>query len=301
MTTIAVKDGVLVADGQVSAGNLICNTSFKKVRKFQSQQFGSIYVAAAGTLSHIVEVFDFIEHVFNNSEPDGIKFSGEHFQVLLLDEEGDLYEGLLTEASTSINWIECEQPWAIGSGSQIALGAMKAGKSAEEAVLIASQYDAFTNDVLQVYHVKDLSYKAMLQDQKRMLEEQLEAIEQAESMQMMMEDLVEDDEDNSELLAKLSDEEIGEENDKSLLGFSDGKIVEDDLEDIPLPDAHGWFENTGKVVGMYEIPPNLSANEHVEVVYNDGTTDIGEALDYDWTLKDEEGSVVKYRLVERSK
>lgn len=42
------------------------------------------------------------------------------------------------------------RPWAIGSGADYALGAMAAGKSARQAVLIASRLDTYTGDGVTV-------------------------------------------------------------------------------------------------------------------------------------------------------
>lgn len=87
-----------------------------------------------------------------------------------------------------------------------------------------------------------------------------------------------------ELLADLSDEEIGE----------------DDSEDTLLPDSDGWFENTGNVTDEYEVPVNLSPDDRVQVVFRDGSVDCDKAVAYNWTLVDEYSEVVKYRLASDS-
>jgi ATP-dependent protease HslVU (ClpYQ) peptidase subunit len=180
MTTISYKDGTLAADSQVSAGNLICNNDFNKVMRFDSNEFGSVYIGAAGTLSHICEMFEFIEQLFAGEQPDAIKFASDQFQVVMLTEDGKLKEGLLTEASTNILWVDCESPWAIGSGSQIAIGAMSQGASAEEAVKIAAKHDCYTNDNVKVYKASDLSYVNLLKDQRDAINEQIEMMESEE-------------------------------------------------------------------------------------------------------------------------
>jgi ATP-dependent protease HslVU (ClpYQ) peptidase subunit len=184
MTTIAYKDGILAADSQVSAGNRICNNDFHKVQRIDSPDYGSVYIAAAGTLSHILEMFDFVETLFAGEEPEAIKFASDQFQVVMLREDGTLLEGILTEASTNILWIECENPWSIGSGSDFAMGAMFAGMSAEEAVSLASRLDVYTNDNVKVYKAVDLSYKHLLKQQRDLIDAQIsemEADEQAEA------------------------------------------------------------------------------------------------------------------------
>jgi ATP-dependent protease HslVU (ClpYQ) peptidase subunit len=184
MTTIAYKDGILAADSQVSAGNRICNNDFHKVQRIDSPDYGSVYIAAAGTLSHILEMFDFVETLFAGEEPEAIKFASDQFQVVMLREDGTLLEGILTEASTNILWIECENPWSIGSGSDFAMGAMFAGMSAEEAVSLASRLDVYTNNNVKVYKAEDLSYKHLLKQQRDLIDAQIsemEAEEQAEA------------------------------------------------------------------------------------------------------------------------
>jgi hypothetical protein len=47
--------------------------------------------------------------------------------------------------------LPCKDMYATGSGGQIALGAMAAGATPEEAVRIASKYDAYTGHGIQVW------------------------------------------------------------------------------------------------------------------------------------------------------
>lgn len=183
MTTICYKDGVLAADSQVTAGNIICNNNFDKVERFDSSEFGSVYVAAAGTLSHICEMFTFIGQIFAGETPGPIKFGSGEFQAVMLTEDGKLHEAMLTDASTDITWIECESPWAIGSGAQVALGAMAKGASPEEAVHIASKHDCYTNDNVKVFKASELSYKEFLKAQRTEIDAQIKQLEEEASEQ----------------------------------------------------------------------------------------------------------------------
>lgn len=179
MTTIiySKSEKVLVADGRCTEGNRIASENFSKVRKYQSTDFGSVYVACAGNVSHILEVFNFIDQVFNGYEPDGIKFDSGTLQVLMMDEHANLYEGLLTESSTDINWLALDEEYVtIGSGADFALGALEAGLGAEEALVVAARRDVFTNDNVMVYHADDLSYLETIKDRRDSLIEEIELL-----------------------------------------------------------------------------------------------------------------------------
>lgn len=54
-----------------------------------------------------------------------------------------------------LGWVDIDAPFrALGTGSQIALGAMAAGASAIEAVTIASNFDAYTGGDISVFSLE---------------------------------------------------------------------------------------------------------------------------------------------------
>lgn len=182
MTTIAFKDGILAADSRGTQGNLISFNDFDKVRRFNSDIFGDVFIAFAGAVNHIAEAQSFIEASFEGRDPDGVRFDAEQMQMLMVDEEGYAYEGMLTEASTDIAWLTLEAPCAIGSGSHIAIGAMDAGLSAEGAVNAAIKRDCYSGGAVKTYNCKELSYVSKLKLQKKAIEDKLRAIEDAEDL-----------------------------------------------------------------------------------------------------------------------
>lgn len=298
MTTIAYKDGIIAADSQVSLGSLICNNDFNKVQRFDSQEFGSVYVGAAGTLSHICEMFDFIATLFSGEEPDAIKFGSEHFQVVMLTEDGELKEGLLTESSTNILWIDCEQPYAIGSGSHIAIGAMAAGSTAEEAVKLASKHDCYTNDNVKVYSYKDLSYVNLLKQQREYLDEQIksmeaEAEEQAEAfIEAELEGCEEFEADPSEDTSG-HEYQLGSGLNKSCVGCFQC-TCEDKGKNVraEVGVKYDWD-------GSAEFPWNLREGDRIAAYFNDHTCDYDcSSGGLDWDLPpDCPSAIIAYRLL----
>jgi ATP-dependent protease HslVU (ClpYQ) peptidase subunit len=123
MTTIACDGKSMASDGRsTDEGGLICSESVVKVRRLKD---GRIF-GLSGTPFDL----DNIERWFN----EGGEFPevGEQFDVLLLDKDGCVYcydrKGDCTEEML---------PAAIGSGCELAIGAMEAGATPAEAVRIA--------------------------------------------------------------------------------------------------------------------------------------------------------------------
>ena len=297
MTTISYKDGIIAADSQVSLGSLICNNDFNKVQRFDSQEFGSVYVGAAGTLSHIAEMFDFIDTIFSGEQPDAIKFGAEHFQVVMLTEDGELKEGLLTESSTNILWIDCEQPYAIGSGSHIAIGAMAAGATAEEAVKLASKHDCYTNDNVKVYCYKDLSYVNLLKQQRDYLDQQIESLEaeaeeQAEAfIEAELEGCEEFEADPVEDTSG-HEYQLGGGLNKSCAGCFQCTCEDKDKNvRAEVGVKYDWD-------GSAEFPWNLREGDTVKVYFREGSFKEDDFLEgWDWNHDGQYDDIISYELV----
>ncbi len=169
MTTIAVdSEGNISADQRMTEGGLIVSESFNKIRMFTSPEYGRVYIACAGAVNHIEELFDYIEQMFKETlepEPNPLKFHNETMQVIMLDEEGAVKHAEFTELSTDLFWVDLDKPYAIGSGSHLAIGAMEAGANSKEAVIIAGKRDAYSNTNVTSYSYKELSYKYVIKDQ----------------------------------------------------------------------------------------------------------------------------------------
>lgn len=131
MTTIATDGKVLAADRQVSDGSLICSPATKIARLAN----GAVVGVAGGAFN----LMAFLEW-FNGGRKETLQLHSDDFEALVLTAAGqvvcyDRHGRTLIQAP----------PVAIGTGAQIAIGAMEAGATAQEAVEIACRRDAWTS------------------------------------------------------------------------------------------------------------------------------------------------------------
>lgn len=144
MTTIAVKDGVMAADTQETDQGLRmpCSKIYKK--RIGKKNPRTVYFGTAGGSYAGMIFVDW--YGSRKAFPEALKYlhEDEDFCILMVD-RGVLYH---------VNWM-CRPVeiladyYAVGSGSHLALGAMSAGASAEEAVKIAADYDPFTSEPIE--------------------------------------------------------------------------------------------------------------------------------------------------------
>lgn len=131
MTTIAYKDGVMAADTSLTH-NGVWEGSFVKIHILPDDRL----VGIAGCPGMQKMFADWLQ--FGGDAP---KFDrDDHFFALVAYPDGacSIYDRFMSE-------IEMNEPsHAIGSGKEMAIGAMAAGASAEQAVLIACKYDAYS-------------------------------------------------------------------------------------------------------------------------------------------------------------
>jgi ATP-dependent protease HslVU (ClpYQ) peptidase subunit len=156
MTTVTVKDNIVACDSQLTNGYTISSLDGEKVVKIN----GCI-VAGAGSYAQIIKFRQwFTEHsdvliaqqdnpTVNIPLPQNLQ-EGD-FTGAVLYPEGDLY---VYEGRTDVA-IKFEQPWAMGSGSDFALAAMKAGKSAKGAVEVAIDLDVFSGGEVKTYELDE--------------------------------------------------------------------------------------------------------------------------------------------------
>lgn len=124
MTIIAVKDGIMAADTGVFSNGVFCGTA----RKWAPVEAGG-FIGVAGELGKAQAVLNTnLRH-----EPLKESFVADCIMWMNGDEVWEKYgEG---------PWCQVEADfWAIGSGEEMARGAMAAGASAEEAVAICIKY-----------------------------------------------------------------------------------------------------------------------------------------------------------------
>ena len=157
MTTIAVKDGIMVGDGRCSLGSTVIKDDMVKVFWINNHLMGgagrarSISTFAQWLQKHtdytIVnqEVGDLVDLIPPVLQDD------EEFTALVLTPDKQV---LMYDGNVALN-LGQDVPASIGSGSVFALAAMDAGASAEEAVKIAMKRDVYSGGEITVVQLED--------------------------------------------------------------------------------------------------------------------------------------------------
>lgn len=125
MTTIAYRDGILAADTQMAADDLRCGEASKIMRQ------GRLLIGFCGKLSNF--------EAFRSWLVGGMegRFRSEGGNVFILPPSGPA----IVWGDGDYPWRETSDFWALGSGERIAIGAMDAGATAEDAVRAAIRWD----------------------------------------------------------------------------------------------------------------------------------------------------------------
>jgi ATP-dependent protease HslVU (ClpYQ) peptidase subunit len=145
MTTIAYRDGVLAADTQVTCGGTVDGWTRKAFRK------GRLLYAVSGGTG--------LANAFRSWVEGGM--IGEAPSLKGADDDKDSAHGFLFPGGNRVVW-RYNDVWtshkapffAAGSGSEIALGAMLAGATAEQAVRAAAERDTSTGGEITVLHLE---------------------------------------------------------------------------------------------------------------------------------------------------
>ena len=157
MTTIAVKDGIMVGDGRCSLGSTVIKDDMVKVFWINNHLMGgagrtrSISTFAQWLQKHtdytIVnqEVGDLVDLIPPVLQDD------EEFTALVLTPDKQV---LMYDGNVALN-LGQDVPASIGSGSVFALAAMDAGSSAEDAVKIAMKRDVYSGGEITVVQLED--------------------------------------------------------------------------------------------------------------------------------------------------
>lgn len=152
MTTIVYsrKHGQLAADSQITAGTKIAGVSPK------IKDFGKFLVGVAGDFHVLKQILDnkyksvrqLLEYInsFTTDQEQG-------FTCIVID-KGSKKEDPLVYLGGGSKFPMVQAEWSIyytlGTGSEIALGALYAGASPVEAIEIAAQIDTGTNSMIDV-------------------------------------------------------------------------------------------------------------------------------------------------------
>ncbi len=130
MTTVAYRDGVLAADSQATNADLRTGTA----QKVFGLHDGSL-AAGLGAACQALPLIEWLRNGKQGERPPTGDGAVIHVEA---DDKITVYD--------SGGWQELDrQPFrAWGSGAGLALGAMSAGASAEEAVAIAIRFDIYS-------------------------------------------------------------------------------------------------------------------------------------------------------------
>lgn len=144
MTTIAVKDGIVAYDSRLTQDDRVLDDNFNKRRSKDGVQF-----FIAGNITDDDAVMDgYFSGIDVNEEVEGCP----HADFLIVDGKDIYYGGVSEEVFWKMK-LTTTTPYAVGSGSSYAIGAMDAGATALEAVRIASR-DVYTGGKLRTYRIK---------------------------------------------------------------------------------------------------------------------------------------------------
>jgi len=142
MTTIATDGNSIAADGRMVHRDLIISDDEWKLCDLPD---GSI-VGAAGDVDDIKAALRVLRE---NLYADGAAPEGDRFTLLRL-----YPSGAIQHYAGSLNGDFIDPPAAAGSGAEIALGAMLAGKSPTRAVKIAATRDIYSGGTVRTLKVR---------------------------------------------------------------------------------------------------------------------------------------------------
>lgn len=141
MTTIVIDSNYIISADKLSVlgQTLACSNNTVKVFRVEDD-----WIGGAGMVK---EVRNFVEWYKGDKER---KPNLDDCSILIL--KGKRVYSVEQTSDGNIHYIEEDVPTARGSGSQIALGAMLAGKSGKEAIEITSKVDVYTSSNVKEYN-----------------------------------------------------------------------------------------------------------------------------------------------------
>jgi len=147
MTTIAWDGTTLAADKRAVNGSIIFTTT--KIKRINGQ-----LVAGAGQMATILEVFDWLERGGYVDEFPSVQRDDDTWSPILVITKD---KRVLKYEQTPYPIEYEDKTFAMGSGRELALCAMYCGKSAKEAVEIASIFDSCTGNGVDTLKFKSKS------------------------------------------------------------------------------------------------------------------------------------------------
>jgi ATP-dependent protease HslVU (ClpYQ) peptidase subunit len=149
MTTIIYKDGTVAFDSLVTRGNARAGIDSNKARKFKFGTYEFI-IGAAGIAVTCEKLFAWAETNFD-PEKKPQEESLDNLDAFIIDNKNKL-------RLMNGNFVSFEiksKTFAVGSGSDFALGAMEAGASAIEALKVAIKYDTNSGGPIRQLNFKE--------------------------------------------------------------------------------------------------------------------------------------------------
>jgi 20S proteasome alpha/beta subunit len=139
VTTIVYRDGVMAADSLICDGGIRVGT----VRKITRSADGGL-VSACGNLNEMVRFQDWAARGFPaDARPE---MRAEDFEAVVAHPDGRIFW-----YDKDLLGMEMKQPYyAIGSGFELAMGALWMGASAEQAIRCATELDVHSGGDIQV-------------------------------------------------------------------------------------------------------------------------------------------------------
>jgi len=159
MTTIAYKDGLMASDSCWTLNNSQV-TSLNKITRLKSG--GLLGQAGDNDSREIVALLDTIKHEKNVPFKKALLDLRVDYTGLWVLPSGKIY--IVTARSDPNNHDEevgftpiSRRIAAVGSGNEFALGAMRAGATAREAVFHAAEFDIYTRAPVHVVRLNPLT------------------------------------------------------------------------------------------------------------------------------------------------
>ena len=149
MTTIAIdsRGEFIAADGQVTCSGAVVTTTLRKILVETENGNPRIY-AMAGTTCMFEALVKW--HKDGHKPSELPPASDGKWTLLVIDRKGARSYGHEAPYAELVPY-----PYALGTGNEYALGALKAGASAEEAVRIACEIDIHSGGEIQVVNIKE--------------------------------------------------------------------------------------------------------------------------------------------------
>lgn len=147
MSTIVYRDGILAGDSRAFSGSRTPIGAKIKIAELED----GVLVGVSTTQPGLGEAF--IDWYATGCQPSERPDMGQQgFDALVIDADANVFfynDSFMPSGPLLVDYI------AIGSGAEYALGAMAAGKTAEEAVEIASGLDVWTGGpIFTITHKK---------------------------------------------------------------------------------------------------------------------------------------------------